>query len=179
MSTPYPPTTSESSIGSSSERFLDSSSPFPRPSCRRCRSPTALVPSSTHVSRSIAPTLSDLLPPRKRFRDSYSSEDSEEEHMEVDTADAEVVAYVGDMCGYFKYHMKKAKMGQSRAWEWNEHGKLKPKACGYFKYHMKKAKMGQSRAQEWNEHGKLKLKAYPSFMDQPGPTKWAGSAHYP
>ncbi|GJU83467.1 reverse transcriptase domain-containing protein [Tanacetum coccineum] len=30
-------------------------------------------------------------------------------------------------CGYFKYHMKKAKMGQSRAREWNEHGKLKPK----------------------------------------------------
>ncbi|GJY58772.1 putative reverse transcriptase domain-containing protein [Tanacetum coccineum] len=114
MSTLYPPTTSESSLGSSSERLLDSSSPSPRPSRRRCRSPTALVTSSTHVSRSISPTLSDLLPPRKRFRDSYSSEDSREEHMEVDNADAEAVANVGDMCGYFKYHIKKAKMGQKR-----------------------------------------------------------------
>ncbi|GKA70661.1 hypothetical protein Tco_0776800 [Tanacetum coccineum] len=95
LSTPYPPTTSESSLGSSSERSLDSSSPSSRPSRKRCRSPTALVPSPTHVSRSIAPTPADLLPPRKRFRDSYSPEDSGEEHMEVDTADAEAVADVG------------------------------------------------------------------------------------
>ncbi|GKA49716.1 hypothetical protein Tco_0742789 [Tanacetum coccineum] len=64
LSTPYPPTTSESSLGSSSER-------------------------------SIAPTPADLLPPCKRFRDSYSSEDSREEHMEVDTADAEADADIG------------------------------------------------------------------------------------
>ncbi|GKB32052.1 reverse transcriptase domain-containing protein [Tanacetum coccineum] len=95
MSTPYPPTTSESSLGSSFERSLDSSSPSSRPSRKRCRSPTASVPSPTHVSRSIAPTPADLLPPRKRFRDSYSPEDSGEEHMEVDTADAEAVADVG------------------------------------------------------------------------------------
>ncbi|GJR49241.1 hypothetical protein Tco_1399762 [Tanacetum coccineum] len=95
LSTPYPPTTSESSLGSSSERSLDSSSPSSRLSRKRCRSPTALVPSPTHVSRSIAPTPADLLPPRKRFRDSYSPEDSGEEHMEVDTADAEAVADVG------------------------------------------------------------------------------------
>ncbi|GJW75465.1 putative reverse transcriptase domain-containing protein, partial [Tanacetum coccineum] len=95
LSTPHPPTTSESSLGSSSERSLDSSSPSSRPSRKRCRSPTASVPSSTHVSRSIAPTPADLLPPRKRFRDSYSSEDSGEEHMEVDTIDADVVADVG------------------------------------------------------------------------------------
>ncbi|GKD20309.1 putative reverse transcriptase domain-containing protein, partial [Tanacetum coccineum] len=95
LSTPYPPTTSESSLGSSSERSLDSSSPSSRPSRKRCRSPTASVPSPTHVSRSIAPTPADLLPPRKRFRGSYSSEDSGEEHMEVDTADAEAVADVG------------------------------------------------------------------------------------
>ncbi|GJX62850.1 putative reverse transcriptase domain-containing protein [Tanacetum coccineum] len=85
----------ESSLGSSSERLLDSSSPSSRPSRKRCRSPTASVPSPTHVSRSIAPTPADLLPPRKRFRDSYSLEDSREEHMEVDTADAEAVADVG------------------------------------------------------------------------------------
>ncbi|GJR62474.1 hypothetical protein Tco_1504636 [Tanacetum coccineum] len=80
---------------SSSERSLDSSPPSSRISRKRCRSPTALVPSSTHVSRSIAPTPANFLPPRKRFRDSYSSEDSKEEHMEVDTADAEAVADVG------------------------------------------------------------------------------------
>ncbi|GJX67664.1 hypothetical protein Tco_0303391, partial [Tanacetum coccineum] len=95
LSTPYPPTTSESSLGSSSKRSLDSSSPSSRPSRKRCRSPNASVPSPTHVSRSIAPTPDDILPPRKRFRDSYSPEDSEEEHMEVDTADAEDVADVG------------------------------------------------------------------------------------
>ncbi|GJT81389.1 hypothetical protein Tco_1055731 [Tanacetum coccineum] len=95
FSTPYPPTTSESSLDSSSERSLESSSPSSRPSRKRCRSPTALVPSPTYVSRSIAPTPADLLPPRKRFRDLYSPEDSEEEHIEVDTADAEALTDVG------------------------------------------------------------------------------------
>ncbi|GJS77103.1 hypothetical protein Tco_0726984 [Tanacetum coccineum] len=69
LSTPYPPTISESSLGSSSEKSLDSSLPSSRPSSKRCRSPTASIPSPTHVSRSIAPTPADLLPPRKRFRD--------------------------------------------------------------------------------------------------------------
>ncbi|GJU23105.1 hypothetical protein Tco_1156447 [Tanacetum coccineum] len=66
LSTPYPPTTSELSLGSSSERSLDSSSPSFRPSHKRCRSPTTSVPSPTHDSRSIAPTPADLLPPHKR-----------------------------------------------------------------------------------------------------------------
>ncbi|GJW60613.1 hypothetical protein Tco_0109948 [Tanacetum coccineum] len=95
LSTPYPPTTLESSLGSSSERSLDSSSPSSRPSRKRCRSPTASVPSSTHVSRSIARTPADLLPPHKRFRDSYLPEDNGEEHIEVDIADAEAVTDVG------------------------------------------------------------------------------------
>ncbi|GKA74703.1 hypothetical protein Tco_0781005 [Tanacetum coccineum] len=95
LSTPYPPTTSKSSLGSSSKRSLDSSSPSSRPSRKRCRFPTASVPSPTHVSRSIAPTTADLLPPRKMFRDSYSPEDSGEEHIEVDTADAKAVADIG------------------------------------------------------------------------------------
>ncbi|GKB68417.1 hypothetical protein Tco_0929829 [Tanacetum coccineum] len=82
LSTLYPPTTSESSLDSSSERSLDSSSPSARPSRKRCRSLTTLVPLYTPVPRSIAPALDDL-PPRKRFRDSYSSEDSGEEHMEI------------------------------------------------------------------------------------------------
>ncbi|GKA81871.1 hypothetical protein Tco_0788619, partial [Tanacetum coccineum] len=95
LSTSYPPTTSESSLGSSSKRSLDLSTLSSRPSRKRCRSPTASVPSHTYDSRSIAPTPADLLPPCKRFRDSYSPEDSREEHMEVDTADVEAVADVG------------------------------------------------------------------------------------
>ncbi|GJR72917.1 putative reverse transcriptase domain-containing protein [Tanacetum coccineum] len=94
LSTLYPPMTSESSPDSSYEMSLDSSSPSAGPSCKRCRSPATLVPSSTLVSRSIAPALADL-PPRKRFRDSYSSEVSGEEHMEMGTADAETVADLG------------------------------------------------------------------------------------
>ncbi|GJT25636.1 hypothetical protein Tco_0895573 [Tanacetum coccineum] len=80
---------------SSSERTLDSSSPYSGPSRKRSRSSTASVPSPTHVLRLIAPTPADLLPPQKRFRDSYLLEDSGEEHMEVDTADVEAVADIG------------------------------------------------------------------------------------
>nr|GEU66507.1 putative reverse transcriptase domain-containing protein [Tanacetum cinerariifolium] len=87
--------TSESSLDSSFERLFGSSSPSAGPSRKRCRSPTTLVPSSTHVSRSIAPTHADLLPPRKRFRDSYSPKDSRDEHIEIGTADAEAVADLG------------------------------------------------------------------------------------
>ncbi|GJZ38283.1 hypothetical protein Tco_0584474 [Tanacetum coccineum] len=47
----------------------------------RWRSPTTLASSSTPVSRSISPTHADLLPPHKRFKDSYSPEDSREEHI--------------------------------------------------------------------------------------------------
>ncbi|GJT37430.1 reverse transcriptase domain-containing protein [Tanacetum coccineum] len=90
----YPLTTSKSSLDSSSERSLDSSSPSARTSRKRCRSPTTLVPSSTPVSRSIAPALTDLLP-CNRFRDLYSSEASGEEHMEIGTADAETVVDLG------------------------------------------------------------------------------------
>ncbi|GKE50808.1 hypothetical protein Tco_1485964 [Tanacetum coccineum] len=86
LSTLYPPNTSESSLGSSFKRSLDSSSLSSRPSRKRCRSPTTLVPSPTHDSRSITPTPADLL---------IFQEDSGEEQMEVDTADAEAVADVG------------------------------------------------------------------------------------
>ncbi|GKC81013.1 hypothetical protein Tco_1136730, partial [Tanacetum coccineum] len=95
LSTLYPRSTSESSLGSSSERSLDSSLPSSRLSRKRCRSPTASVPSSTHVSRSMDLTPTDLLPLCKRFRDSYLSKDSGKEHIEVDTADVEAVADVG------------------------------------------------------------------------------------
>nr|GEY20054.1 hypothetical protein [Tanacetum cinerariifolium] len=95
LSTPYQPKTSESSLDSSYERSLNSSSLSAGPSRKRCRSPTILVPSSTPVSRSIALTHADLLPPRKRFRHSYSPEDSREEHIEICTADAEAVVDLG------------------------------------------------------------------------------------
>nr|GEW76827.1 reverse transcriptase domain-containing protein [Tanacetum cinerariifolium] len=42
-----------------------------------------------------APTHADLLPPCKRFRDSYSPKDSREEHMKICTTDAEAVADLG------------------------------------------------------------------------------------
>ncbi|GJR71276.1 hypothetical protein Tco_0083641, partial [Tanacetum coccineum] len=54
------------------------------------RFPATLVPSSTPVSRLIAPALADLSP-RKRFRDSYSSEVSGEEHMDMGTTNVETV----------------------------------------------------------------------------------------
>nr|GEW25264.1 hypothetical protein [Tanacetum cinerariifolium] len=84
----------KSSLDLSSERSLDSSSPFAGPSCKRCRSLTTLVSLSTPGLGSLAPALVDL-PPRKRFRDSYSSKASGEEHMDIGTADAETVADVG------------------------------------------------------------------------------------
>ncbi|GJY14241.1 hypothetical protein Tco_0383550 [Tanacetum coccineum] len=83
LSTLYPPTTSESSSGDSSERPMHSSSHSAGPSRKRCRSLMDSVPSSTPVMGSLAPTRADLLPPRKRFRDSYLSETSIEEDAEV------------------------------------------------------------------------------------------------
>ncbi|GJZ61187.1 hypothetical protein Tco_0617324 [Tanacetum coccineum] len=47
------------------------------------------------VSGSLAPTRADLLPPHKRFRDSYSSEASMEEDAEVGTTEAEVGMELG------------------------------------------------------------------------------------
>ncbi|GKD61169.1 putative reverse transcriptase domain-containing protein, partial [Tanacetum coccineum] len=83
-----------SSPDSSFERSLDSSSPSAGLSRKRCRSLATLVPSSTPVSRLIAPALANL-PPRKSFRDSYSSEVSGEEYMEIGTADVETVSDLG------------------------------------------------------------------------------------
>ncbi|GKB30112.1 hypothetical protein Tco_0869513 [Tanacetum coccineum] len=95
LSTLYPPTTSESSSGDSSERPLHSSSHSSRPSRKRCRSPADSVPSSTPVTGSLAPTHADLLPPHKRFRDLYSSETSMEEDTEVDPTETEAVMELG------------------------------------------------------------------------------------
>ncbi|GKF04865.1 hypothetical protein Tco_0035533, partial [Tanacetum coccineum] len=91
LSTLYPPTTSESSSGDSSERPLHSSSHFAGPSHKRCRSPVDSIPSSTPV----VGTRADLLPPRKRFRDSYSFEASIEEDTEIDPIETGVDMELG------------------------------------------------------------------------------------
>ncbi|GKC72938.1 hypothetical protein Tco_1118821, partial [Tanacetum coccineum] len=91
LSTLYPPTTSESSSGDSSERPLHSSSHSAGPSRKRYRSPVDSVPSSTPVMGSLDPTHADLLPPRKRLRDSYSSEASIEEDSKTDPIETEEV----------------------------------------------------------------------------------------
>ncbi|GKC64145.1 hypothetical protein Tco_1096743 [Tanacetum coccineum] len=95
LSTLYPPTTSESSSGDSSERPLHSSSHSVGPSRKRCRSLVDFVPSSTPVMRLLALTCGDLLPPRKRFRDSYSSEASIEEDTKIDPIETEVDMELG------------------------------------------------------------------------------------
>ncbi|GJZ34344.1 hypothetical protein Tco_0580161 [Tanacetum coccineum] len=89
LSTLYPPTTSESSSRDSSERPLHSSSLSARPSRKRCRSPVDYVPSPIPVMGLLAPTRANLLPPHKRFRDSYSSEASIEEDTKVDPIETE------------------------------------------------------------------------------------------
>ncbi|GKD28383.1 hypothetical protein Tco_1239161, partial [Tanacetum coccineum] len=85
----------ESSSGDSSERPFYSSSHSARPSRKRCRSPVDYVPSSTPVMGSLAPIHADLLPPCKRFRDSYSSKASIEEDTEIDPIETEVDMELG------------------------------------------------------------------------------------
>ncbi|GKA03283.1 hypothetical protein Tco_0676064 [Tanacetum coccineum] len=89
----YPPTTYESSAGDSSSESSAG------PSRKRCRSPAATVTSSIHATRALVPFRADLLPPRKRFRDSISPEDSVEEDIDTDVledieADATAVEVV-------------------------------------------------------------------------------------
>ncbi|GKD31323.1 hypothetical protein Tco_1242101, partial [Tanacetum coccineum] len=86
---------SESSLGDSSERPLHSSLHSTRPSYKRGRSSVDYVPSSTLVMGSLAPTCADLLPPCKRFRDSYSSEASIEEDTEIDPIETGVDMELG------------------------------------------------------------------------------------
>ncbi|GKC56832.1 hypothetical protein Tco_1084430 [Tanacetum coccineum] len=91
----YPPTIFESSVRDS---FSKSSA---EPSRKRCRCPTATMISPTHATRALVPSRADLLPPRKRFRDSISPEDSVEEDIDMDVledieADATTVEVVVD-----------------------------------------------------------------------------------
>nr|GEU73593.1 hypothetical protein [Tanacetum cinerariifolium] len=78
LSTMYPPTTSETLAGDS---FSESSA---GPSCKRCRSPADTMTSSIHATRALVLSHANLLPPRKRFRDSISPEDSVEEDIDMD-----------------------------------------------------------------------------------------------
>ncbi|GKA10275.1 hypothetical protein Tco_0689708 [Tanacetum coccineum] len=72
-----------------------SSSHSAGPSRKRCRSLVDSVPSSMPVIRSLAPTCTDLLPPLKRFRDSYSFEANIEEDTEIDPIETEVDIELG------------------------------------------------------------------------------------
>ncbi|GKD72271.1 hypothetical protein Tco_1330553 [Tanacetum coccineum] len=78
LSSMYLPTTSDSSARDSS--FESSTGPIRK----RCRSPAATIPLPIPAPRALVPTRADLLPPRKRFRDSYSSEDSIKEDIDAD-----------------------------------------------------------------------------------------------
>nr|GEX11166.1 hypothetical protein [Tanacetum cinerariifolium] len=54
------------------------------PSRKRCRSPATTVTSSIHFMRDLVPSRVDILPPRKRFKDFISPEDSVEEDIDTD-----------------------------------------------------------------------------------------------
>nr|GEX53677.1 hypothetical protein [Tanacetum cinerariifolium] len=72
---------SESSPGDSSFES------FAGPSCKRFRSPATTMTSSILDTRALVPSRADLLPPRKRFRDSISPEESVEEDIDTDVLD--------------------------------------------------------------------------------------------
>nr|GEV16761.1 putative reverse transcriptase domain-containing protein [Tanacetum cinerariifolium] len=71
------------------------------PSRKRCWSPAATVTLSIYSTRDLVPSHADLLPPRKRFRDSISPEDNVEEDIGIDVledikADATIVEVAVD-----------------------------------------------------------------------------------
>ncbi|GJY54469.1 putative reverse transcriptase domain-containing protein [Tanacetum coccineum] len=74
----YPLTTSESLARDSSSESSAG------PSHKRRRSPATTMTSPIHAIRALVPSRVDLLPPRKRFRDSISPEDSVEEDIDTD-----------------------------------------------------------------------------------------------
>ncbi|GKE14579.1 hypothetical protein Tco_1422156 [Tanacetum coccineum] len=76
LSTMCPPTISESSFKDLSfESYAGSSR-------KRCRSPTVTMPLHISASGALVPTRAGLILPRKRFRDSYLSEESIEEDID-------------------------------------------------------------------------------------------------
>ncbi|GJT86244.1 putative reverse transcriptase domain-containing protein [Tanacetum coccineum] len=91
----YPPMTSKSLAGDSSSESSAG------PSRKRCRSHVATMTSYIHALRDLVPSRADLLPPRKRFRDFISPEDSVKEDIDTDVladieADATVVGVAVD-----------------------------------------------------------------------------------
>ncbi|GKC17264.1 hypothetical protein Tco_1014046, partial [Tanacetum coccineum] len=95
LSTMYPPTTSESSVGDSFSEL------FAGPSRKRCRSPATTITLYIDATRDLVPSRADLLASRKRYRDSFSPEDSVEEDIDTDVledieADATAVEVVVD-----------------------------------------------------------------------------------
>ncbi|GJW39830.1 hypothetical protein Tco_0065675 [Tanacetum coccineum] len=74
----YPPTKSELSARDHSSKSSAG------PSRKRCRSAAAIVTSSIHAMRALVPSRADLLPPRKRFKDSISPKDSVKEDIDTD-----------------------------------------------------------------------------------------------
>nr|GEZ56649.1 hypothetical protein [Tanacetum cinerariifolium] len=88
------------SPATTSDRYSYSSSHSTGPSRKRCMSPATTVSSSILALGALVPTRTNLLPPHKRFRDSYSSEDDVEEDINADVlADikADVVAVEDDI----------------------------------------------------------------------------------
>nr|GEV31476.1 hypothetical protein [Tanacetum cinerariifolium] len=74
----------------SSNHHLSSSSPYSGSTpVHSSRSPADSVPSSTPVTGSLALTRADLLPPRNRYRDSYSPKTSMVVDTEIDTTETE------------------------------------------------------------------------------------------
>nr|GEX27748.1 reverse transcriptase domain-containing protein [Tanacetum cinerariifolium] len=76
LSTMYLPTTLESLVRDSSSESSAG------PSCKRCRSPTAIVTSPIPASEALVPTSAEV-PPHKRFRDSISLEDNINEEIDA------------------------------------------------------------------------------------------------
>ncbi|GKG01690.1 hypothetical protein Tco_0306395, partial [Tanacetum coccineum] len=69
---------------------------------KRCRSPATTVPSFIPALGALVHTRADLLPPRKRFKDSYSLHDTVKEDIDADMladieADATAVEVAEDM----------------------------------------------------------------------------------
>ncbi|GJR02944.1 hypothetical protein Tco_0525928 [Tanacetum coccineum] len=84
----YPPTTSESSSGNSSERPLHSSSHSAGPSRKRCRSPVDSVPSSTPVMASIEKdTEIDSIETKVDMELGIGDGDDVRDHVEIDPRD--------------------------------------------------------------------------------------------
>ncbi|GJU36269.1 hypothetical protein Tco_1184623 [Tanacetum coccineum] len=87
LSIMYPSMTFESSAGDSSSKSSA------EPSCKRCRSLVTAVPLPIHTPGALVPTSANILPPHKRFRDSYLPKDSTEEDIDADVlADIKVDA---------------------------------------------------------------------------------------